>query len=125
VVNIIILGKGFVGTHLFNSLKGVKDFNVSIVSRSEVDYLNAISLKKYIRENSFFIHNSVEDVVFINCSGFTGRPNVDECELKKEICLELNTKLPTRLSYFCKKNNYWLINISSGCIYTGYEKEFT
>lgn len=125
MVNVIILGKGFVGTHLYNSLKDVKDFNVSAISRNEVDYLDTICLKKYIRENSFFTHNSFEDFVFINCAGFTGRPNVDECELKKEICLELNTKLPTRLSYFCKKNNFWLINISSGCIYTGYEKEFT
>lgn len=125
MANIIILGKGFVGTHLYNSLKEVKDFHVSIVKRSKVDYNNPISLKKYIRENLIFNHNGYEDFIFINCAGFTGRPNVDECESKKELCLELNTKLPVKLSYFCKKNNYWLINISSGCIYTGYEKEFT
>lgn len=125
MVNIIILGKGFVGTHLYNSLKEVKDFHVSIVKRSEVNYLDTIALKKYVRENPTFNHSNFDDFVFINCSGFTGRPNVDECELKKEICLELNTKLPVKLSYFCKRNNYWLINISSGCIYTGYEKEFS
>lgn len=125
MINIVVLGKGFVGTHLYNSLKEVKDFHVSAIKRSEVDYLNTIALKKYIRENPTFTHSNFDDFIFINCSGFTGRPNVDECEVKKEICLELNTKLPVKLSHFSKKNGYWLINISSGCIYTGYEKEFT
>jgi dTDP-4-dehydrorhamnose reductase len=125
VANIILLGKGYVGTHLYNSLKQNTNFHVSSICRAEVDYFDTIALKKYIRENIFLNHNTHDDYIIINCSGFTGRPNVDQCESNKELCFKLNTKLPVKLSYFCKKNNYWLLNVSSGCIYTGYEKEFT
>ena len=51
-----------------------------------------------------------------------GKPNVDEGELKKELCFELNTFGPLRVSNLCKTKNINYIHISSGCIYTGYDK---
>lgn len=120
--NIFILGKGFVGTHIYNIFKEEPSFFVNFASRKDVDYFNEIALKKYIRES---FHNNNSDNIIINCSGYTGKPNVDACELNKEICLDYNTALPVFLSNFCDKYNYWLINVSSGCIFTGYEKEFT
>jgi len=120
--NVFILGKGFVGTHLNNILKEEHSFFVNFASRKDVNYFDEILLKRYIRES---FHNNNSDIIFVNCSGYTGKPNVDACESNKEICLEYNTQLPIFLSNFCDKYNYWLINVSSGCIFTGYEKEFT
>lgn len=125
MAKIIILGKGFVGNHLFTKLKDIDPFlNVSIFSRAEVDYFDEIHLKKCIRSTTFFDGLDQENII-INCSGFTGVPNVDQCEEKKAECFEYNVKLPIFLSQFCNKYKHSLIHISSGCIYTGYEKEFT
>jgi dTDP-4-dehydrorhamnose reductase len=126
VKNIIILGAGFVGSNLFNHLALTKKYNVGLISRKELDYFDEISLKKYIR--NFLYSDSldpVNDIILINCSGYTGIPNVDTCETNKEICLQYNTQLPVFLSNFVKNNNAWLINVSSGCIFSGYEKHFT
>jgi dTDP-4-dehydrorhamnose reductase len=122
VVNVIILGKGFVGNHIFNLFKKCYNIHTVIVNRVEVDYFNEIALKKFLRELHCYPES---DVVFINCSGYTGRPNVDACESNKEMCVEYNTKLPVFLSNFCQKYKHYLINVSSGCIYSGYEKEYT
>jgi len=125
VSNIIILGKGFVGNYLYSHLAQKNNFHTSIVSRKEIDYFDEISLKRYIRETQHIHHNDYEDIIILNCSGYTGRPNVDACESNKELCLKYNTELPVKLSYFCKKNKFWFVNVSSGCIYSGYEKNFT
>ena len=122
MINLFILGKGFVGTHLHNAFKTDEPFHLNIANRAEVNYFDEISLKKYIRQAH---HDNINDIVILNCSGYTGKPNVDACESNKEICLEYNTTLPIFLSNFCDKYNHWLINVSSGCIFTGYEKEFT
>jgi len=120
--NLFIIGKGFVGSHVANFLKDDHDFIINFANRKDVNYFDEISLKKYVR-TSFY--NPSNDVIILNCSGYTGKPNVDACESNKEACLEYNTKLPVFLSNFCEKYNYYLINVSSGCIFTGYEKEFT
>jgi UDP-glucose 4,6-dehydratase len=128
VTNIIVLGRGFIGSHLYNFLKDHNEsnnFNLYNISREQVDYFDEIKLKKFIRETGHFYDGSYSENIIINCSGFTGKPNVDQCEVKKSECFEYNVKLPIILSHFCSKNKCWLINISSGCIYTGYEKEFT
>ena len=41
------------------------------------------------------------------------------------MCYELNTFTPLRISNLCKTYGINYIHISSGCIYTGYEKQFT
>jgi len=125
VPNIIILGKGYVGTYLFSELSKNTDNHVTAISRKEVDYFDSIALKRYIRETQHIHHNDYEDIIILNCSGYTGRPNVDGCESNKELCLKYNTELPVSLSHFCKRNKFWLINVSSGCIFSGYEKNFT
>jgi dTDP-4-dehydrorhamnose reductase len=126
VTNIIIIGRGFIGSYLKKHLAtSLPEASIHNISRADVDYFNEIKLKKYLRETSHFYDGYCTENVLINCSGFTGKPNVDECELKKEECFEYNVKLPIYLSHFCSKNKYWLINVSSGCIYTGYQKEFT
>jgi len=115
---IVILGNGYVGKNLHDRLlysgPKKKSFDVKIEKRKLLNYNDIKSLEIYLdREKPDYV---------INCSGFTGRPNVDEGEFKKELCFELNTFGPLRVSNLCKVKNIDYIHISSGCIYTGYEK---
>jgi dTDP-4-dehydrorhamnose reductase len=114
--NVLILGAGYVGTELFcHSAK--EHINYFLKSRKDLDYSNNLELRKFI------LNNDISYVV--NCSGFTGRPNVDEGELKKKECWYLNVLLPLKISKICKDTGIGYIHISSGCIYSGYDKEFT
>lgn len=114
-MKVLLLGKGFIGNSLFNYLKDKHD--TEIFSKDQLNYT----------ERSFFtkhIHTKKYDVV-INCSGYTGAPNVDACEIFKADCLFYNVSIPVQLAKVCEDNKVKFINISSGCIYTGYDKEFT
>jgi len=113
---ILILGHGYVGSYLYGKIKKL-DVDVSIVRKEFLDYTNSAELIKWFKREKF-------DYV-INCFGFTGRPNVDEGELKPELCYELNTFAPLKLGAICQSFNINYIHISSGCIYTNYVKEFT
>ena len=114
--NVLIIGAGYVGTKLFSYAK--KDTaNYFIYPRKKLDYGDRSVLGK------FLLNNGITHV--INCSGFTGRPNVDEGELRKKECWDLNVVVPLKVSKTCKELGINYIHISSGCIYSGYEKEFT
>lgn len=114
--NVLILGAGYVGTELYTH-SAKEHINYFLKSRKDLDYGDEITLYKFI------LNNGITHVV--NCAGFTGRPNVDEGEQKKKLCWELNVKLPLKISNVCKTLGIDYIHISSGCIYSGYEKEFT
>lgn len=113
---VLILGKGYVGTNLYNFTKSLKTEYI-IHSKESLDYTNLSILNKFI------LNNSITHVV--NCFGFTGRPNVDECESRKEECWQLNVMLPLEISKLCERLKIEYIHISSGCIYTGYDKDYT
>ena len=91
-MNVLILGSGYVGNHLFNHLKRYHD--VEQINQRRVDYTftgayaDAIDLKSYLMDKRF-------DVA-INCSGYTGKPNVDACEDDKATCWEYNVIAPPK-----------------------------
>tara|TARA_R110001583_G_scaffold105412_2_gene253069 strand:- start:860 stop:1717 length:858 start_codon:yes stop_codon:yes gene_type:complete len=114
---IIILGNGYVGSNLYDRLQFQEGYDVNIERRKLLNYTDIKKLEQYIDKEK-------PDYV-VNCSGFTGRPNVDEGELKQELCFELNTFAPLRISNLCKLKDINYIHISSGCIYTGYDKQYT
>ena len=60
----------------------------------------------------------VIDVV-INAAGYTGKPNVDACELAKEDTIHGNIVWPQILTDWCMLNDITLGHVSSGCIYSG------
>ena len=91
--------------------------SVDFENKRWFNYTNARILNKRFKEKKY-------DYV-INCSGFTGRPNVDQGEQEKELCYKLNTFVPLKVSNICKLHNINYIHISSGCIYNGYEKQYT
>ena len=114
--NVLIIGAGYVGSQLF-SLADKAKATYFLHSRKTLDYTDQSALRK------FLLNYNITHVV--NCSGFTGRPNVDEGELKKKECWNLNVITPLAVSNTCKSLGINFIHISSGCIYSGYDKEFT
>jgi dTDP-4-dehydrorhamnose reductase len=112
--SILILGKGYVGMRLFAYLHESKKQNkISIKSRKDLNYHSKAVLSEYINANDI-------DLV-INCSGFTGRPNVDQCEKRKWDCWNLNVVVPTSINQACIETCTEYMHISSGCIYNGYK----
>lgn len=114
----LILGKGFVGTHLSQHFK---DNNIEhkIYSQSELNYTDPLIFKEYIKENK----NNIQCV--INCSGYTGVPNVDACEDNKELCYNYNVLYPLQVIKICDSLDLPVIHVGSGCIYSGYTKRYT
>jgi len=55
----------------------------------------------------------------INAAGYTGKPNVDACELNKEDTLNGNVLWPQILTDWCILHDISLGHVSSGCIYQG------
>ena len=55
----------------------------------------------------------------INAAGYTGKPNVDACELNKDDTLHGNVIWPQILTDWCILNDIPLGHVSSGCIYSG------
>jgi len=114
----VILGKGFVGTHLAHYFRK-NNISFKHFSQSELDYTNPSVFEKYIKENN------IEIKEIIIAFGLTGVPNVDFCEDNKELCYSYNVLYPLNVVRICHTYGIPLIHIGSGCIYSGYEKEFT
>lgn len=112
---ILILGNGYVGGELAKHFDQ-NNVDYKILKRSEFDYANPKLLHK------FLLNAEITHVV--NCSGFTGRPNIDQAEELKKECWDLNVVIPISISKVCENLDVDYIHISSGCIYTGYEKEW-
>lgn len=103
-------GNGYVGkayAEFFSS----RDIDYVNISRSDLDYSNPTMLSDALRtERPSFV---------INCAGYTGKPNVDACELHKTECLNGNAILPGVLKNVFEEAGVPWGHVSSGCIFTG------
>ena len=63
--------------------------------------------------------NSPKVTFVINSAGYTGKPNVDACEVNKDKTIHGNVVWPQIITNFCMTNNIPLGHVSSGCIYSG------
>lgn len=113
--NILVLGKGYIGNYLYKNLN--VNFNIIQQSKKDIDYRNPYILEKYLNDNNF-------DWI-INCSGYTGVPNVDSCEDNREECYYYNVTVPLYITKVANKLNIPIIHIGSGCVYTDYKKVYT
>lgn len=106
----LVGGNGYVGTAFqeFLQASGLPFHNVS---RSELDYYDRSRLSVFLKD--------LKPAFLINAAGFTGRPNVDACELQKTECLNGNAVLPGILREVCEDLALPWGHVSSGCIYTG------
>lgn len=111
---IIILGNGYVGNLLHDYLS--TRYDVYKFGSKDVNYHSKIKLKDIISE--------LHPHAIIGCYGFTGKPNIDQAETLKEECWHLNVNVPLTVSCVCAEEKIPYIHISSGCIYSGYKKEW-
>lgn len=107
---ILLGGRGYVGTAFQQYLTRTGQPFVS-VSRAEVNYADPAVLKNFLKQQ--------RPSFLINAAGFTGRPNVDACELQKTECLAGNAVLPGTIRSVCEDLHLSWGHVSSGCIYTG------
>ena len=78
------------------------------LSRSEVDYTNLATLTSaLLAEKPEFL---------VNAAGYTGKPNVDACEIHKSECLAGNAVLPGTIAQACEAADVPWGHVSSGCI---------
>lgn len=103
-------GSGYVG-QAYQHLLRVRGIPFRNLRRAEVDYSDAATLATLLRrERPSFL---------INAAGYTGKPNVDACELHKHECLFGNAVLPGRIADACEAAGTPWGHVSSGCIYNG------
>ena len=114
---VLVLGKGYVGGYLLAALEKNPSIDVECYSKAEFDYTDEYLLRGLLLSGKFDY--------LINAQGFTGRPNVDQAEEMKEDCWKYNVQVPLMFSCVCKDLNVQPIHISSGCIFTGYDKAWS
>jgi dTDP-4-dehydrorhamnose reductase len=103
-------GSGFVGS-AYQSMLQRKGLPFRNLRRAEFDYTNQAALTGLLRrEKPDFL---------INAAGYTGKPNVDACELHKADCIMGNAVLPGIIAQACTDAGVPWGHVSSGCIYTG------
>jgi dTDP-4-dehydrorhamnose reductase len=103
-------GSGYVG-QAYQDLLQRKGLPFRNVRRAELDYTDAKTLEAALRKD--------RPEFLINAAGYTGKPNVDACELHKHECLFGNAVLPGRIADACAAAGVPWGHVSSGCIYTG------
>ena len=103
-------GSGYVG-HAYQALLQRKGIPFRNLRRAEVNYADPATLTGLLRrERPDFL---------INAAGYTGKPNVDACELHKHECLFGNAVLPGLIAEACTAAGVPWGHVSSGCIFTG------
>jgi len=104
VMNVVILGRGYIGTKILPILSRVH--NTNLISRQDIDYTSLCGLAQ--------IKEQYNPDIIVNCYGYTGRPNVDSCEDNKIECRSRNVMDNLVIH---KNSPTPTITISSGCIY--------
>jgi dTDP-4-dehydrorhamnose reductase len=103
-------GSGYVG-HAYQALLTRKGIPFRNLKRSDLDYSDVARLTAALKAD--------RPDFLINAAGYTGKPNVDACELHKTECLFGNAVLPGRIAEACSAAGVPWGHVSSGCIYTG------
>ena len=103
-------GSGYVGA-AYQALLARKGIAFRNLRRAEFDYADRAALTSLLRRE--------KPEFLINAAGYTGKPNVDACELHKSECLMGNAVLPGTIAQACTDAGIPWGHVSSGCIYSG------
>jgi dTDP-4-dehydrorhamnose reductase len=103
-------GSGYVG-QAYQALLKRKGLPFRNLRRAELDYTNVDVLRAALLKD--------KPEFLINAAGYTGKPNVDACELHKHECLFGNAVLPGIVADACAAAGVPWGHVSSGCIYSG------
>ena len=108
---IILLGaSGYIGQAFVTELQK-RNRPFKSVSRSQIDYSRFDALLRFLRDS--------KPTFLINAAGYTGKPNVDACEVARADTLQGNTLLPQTIAQACAAAGVPWGHVSSGCIYSG------
>jgi dTDP-4-dehydrorhamnose reductase len=103
-------GSGYVGA-AYQSMLARKGIPFRNLRRADFDYTDRAKLTELLRRE--------KPEFLINAAGYTGKPNVDACELHKSECLFGNAVLPGTVAQACIDAGIPWGHVSSGCIFTG------
>lgn len=108
---ILLLGaSGYLGEAFAQELQRRK-IEFFPLARKQMDYTRFELLLEFLRAK--------KPSFVINAAGYTGKPNVDACELDKAGTLVGNTLLPQTIAHACAAAKIPWGHISSGCVYSG------
>ncbi len=103
-------GSGYVGS-AYQALFTRRGLPFRNLRRADLDYTDRAKLTELLRRE--------KPAFLINAAGYTGKPNVDACELHKSECLMGNAVLPGTIAQACADAGVPWGHVSSGCIYSG------
>jgi dTDP-4-dehydrorhamnose reductase len=103
-------GSGYVGS-AYQALLNRQGIPFRNLRRADLDYTSPPVLTAALRRD--------RPDFLINAAGYTGKPNVDACELHKGECLMGNGVLPGLIAQACADAGVPWGHVSSGCIFTG------
>ncbi len=108
---ILLLGaSGYIGEAFAKELRRRKTDFIPL-SRQQVDYTRFDLLLDFLKTK--------KPAFVINAAGYTGKPNVDACELHKADTLQGNSLFPQTVAHACAAVGIPWGHVSSGCIYSG------
>jgi len=108
---ILLLGAtGYIGQEFARVLTQRKKEFMAL-SRNQLDYTRFDDLLRFLKTN--------KPAFVVNAAGYTGKPNVDACELHKADTLQGNTLFPQTVAQACSMAGIPWGHVSSGCIYSG------
>ena len=108
---ILLLGaSGYIGEAFVRELHRRKS-SFRPLSRKEVDYSRFDVLREFLKDT--------KPEFLINVAGFTGKPNVDACEIARADTLVGNALLPQTIAQACDVGAIPWGHVSSGCVFSG------
>ena len=113
---LLLGGSGYVG-QAYQRLFARKNIPFRNLARRDLDYTRPEVLTPFLRE--------LRPEFVVNAAGYTGKPNVDACELHRADCLDGNAVLPGRIAQACTAAGIPWGHVSSGCIYSGARSDGT
>src|ERR1700683_2509180 len=110
-IMILLLGaSGYIGEAFAKELQRRK-MDFIPLARKQTDYTRFDTLLEFLK--------SKKPEFVINAAGYTGKPNVDACELDKAGTLIGNALLPQTIAHACAALKIPWGHVSSGCIFSG------
>ena len=108
---IVVLGaSGYIGEAFVRELES-RGERFLAVSRAQLDYAQFDELLGFLRDK--------KPEFLVNAAGYTGRPNVDACEVAKADTLQGCVLLPQVIAHACDVAGVPWGHVSSGCLYSG------
>jgi dTDP-4-dehydrorhamnose reductase len=108
---ILLLGaSGYIGKAFATELQRRRTDFIPL-SRKQADYTRFDVLLDFLKTK--------RPTFVVNAAGYTGKPNVDACELHKADTLQGNTLFPQTVANACAAAGVPWGHVSSGCIYSG------